>query len=160
MALSSRDPVDNTIMDALSAGSADNWEALEVAAHSLAGENTFATWFGGSLVEAASGESGGVRQMPYPVYSEPVQEVLRCLGALGLMVPFDWVNWELLPRYRDHPSELESAPVSDSVRVLIAVRRSERFVDGSLEGALTSGLIQTAVARLIRWYTEERTESR
>jgi hypothetical protein len=39
--------------------------------------------------------------------------------------------------------------------MLVAVQRSERFVDGSIEGALESGLIQTALARLLRWYTEE-----
>jgi hypothetical protein len=40
--------------------------------------------------------------------------------------------------------------------MLTSILRSERFSDGSIEGALESGLLQTAVARLRRWYEEER----
>jgi hypothetical protein len=46
--------------------------------------------------------------LPYPFYSEPVQEVIKCLGVLGVMVPFDWAHWGDPPRYRDHSDELGS----------------------------------------------------
>jgi hypothetical protein len=150
-------PAEAEIMAALRAGRASDWDALKVAVGALAGETDFATWAGGEVVGTTmvEGEERPVHQMPYPVYSEPVQKLLGRLGALGLMVPFDWVHWEDLARYRDHPWQLETAPVSDAVRILVAVQRSERFVDGSLEGALESGLAQIAVARLLRWHDEE-----
>lgn len=145
------------ITAALQSGSAENWEGLRAAAEALSGETVFAAWAGGEVVRTTTvdGEERPVHQMPYRVYSEPVREVFRRVGALGLVVAFDWVHWEDLERYRDHPSELEAAPVSDAVRMLIAVQRAERFFDGSTEFALKTGLIQAALARLIHWYTEE-----
>ncbi|HEY5890261.1 MAG TPA: DUF6508 domain-containing protein [Acidimicrobiia bacterium] len=154
-------PAEIEITEALWAGRAEDWDALRAAAHVLAEEIVFAAWAGGEVVGTTTvdGEERPVNQMPYAVYSEPVRNVLECLGALGLFVAFDWVHWEGLLRYRDNPSELETAPVSDAVRILVAVQRSERFVDGSIEGALESGLIQTALARIIDWFTEERLAS-
>lgn len=154
-------PAETEITEALRAGSADDWDALRAAVDALAEETVFAAWVGGQVVGTTTvdGEERPVFQMPYPAYSEPVQKVMERVGALGLIVPFDWVHWEGVPRYRDHPSELEAAPVSDAVRMLVAVQRSERFGDGSIEGALESGLIQTALARIIRWYTEEVSSS-
>lgn len=145
------------ITEALRSGSAEDWDALRAAAEALLGETEFAVWAGGDVVRTMTvrGEERPVTHMPYPVYAETVLTVFERLGALGLVVPFDWVHWEDLPRYRDHPSALETAPVSDAVRILVAIQRSERFTDGSIEGALEKGLVQAALARLIRWYTEE-----
>ena len=123
----------------------------------LAVETTFATWSGGDVIGPSPvGDDGqAVWQMPYPVYSRSVEEVRGCLGRLGLVVPFDWMSWEGLHRYREDPAALLSAPVGDAVRMLTAIQRSERFTDGSIEGALDSGLFQTALARLRRWYEKD-----
>jgi len=146
------------ITEALVAGRAEDWEALRTAVDALADETTFATWAGGEVVGTTTvdGEERPVREMPYPMYTEPVRTVLERYRALGLMVSFDWVRWEDLPRYRDHPLQLETAPVADAVRMLTSVQRSERFFDGSIEGALESGMIQIALARILRWHDEER----
>lgn len=150
-------PAGAEIIEALQTAPAEAWKALKAASEALAGLTEFATWAGGEVVATSTidGEERPVRQMPYPVYSETVLNLFDRLAALGLMVPFDWMHWDDLARYRDHPSELETAPVGDAVRILVAVRRSERFVEGSIEGALESGLVQTALARLIRWHAEQ-----
>ncbi len=148
--------IDAEIITALRRGRPEAWAALWEAVDELDGETTFATWAGGEAVRTTmvDGEEQPVYQMPYPLYSEPVQRVLACLGGVGLIVPFDWMGWKDLPRYRDHPSDLATAPVTDAVRILIAIQRSERFVDGSIEGALESKLMQTAFARIRRWCEE------
>jgi hypothetical protein len=71
------------------------------------------------------------------------------------VVPFAWPDWPDLPRYRD-PAELGSAPAADAVRVITAVVRGERFVDGNVDAALRSGVLQAALARLRRWQSEGR----
>ena len=45
---------------------------------------------------------------------------------------------------------MDDAPVEDAVRMATAVLRSERFSDGSIEGALRDGTLQAAVRRVLR----------
>ncbi len=67
------------------------------------------------------------------------------------------MNWEGLGRYTADPAALATAPVTDAVRTLTAIQRAERFGHGNIEGALKSGLMQTALARLRRWDENKRT---
>ena len=55
--------------------------------------------------------------------------------------------------------QLNLSPYISTVRLLTAIQRSERFAEGSIEGALTSGLMQAALTRLRRWYDDERTST-
>lgn len=148
--------IEAKIAEALARGRDDDWKALWDAVDALAAETTFAAWTGGDIVGTTTvdGEERPVYQMPYPVYSDSVERVRERLGVLGLMVPFDWMNWVGVPRYVENPAALATAPVGDAVRLLTAIQRAERFGDGNIEGALKSGLMQTALARLRRWYDE------
>ena len=136
---------DASILAALDQARDEDWQALWDAVDALTPETSFATWSGGS--------DG---QLPYPMYTQPVEELRERIGRLGIVVPFDWMKWDGVRRYKDDPAALQSAPVADAVRLVIAILRSERFTDGSIEGALQSGLMQTALARLRRWHEEDR----
>jgi hypothetical protein len=150
--------IDARIGAALARSRDEDWQALWDAVEVLDEETTFATWAGGDVVGTTivDGVERPVHQMPYPVYAESVEEVRARLGGLGLMVPFDWMNWDGVDRYTRDPGALTTAPVSDSVRILTAIQRAERFGDGNIEGALESGVMQTALARLRRWCVENR----
>lgn len=144
-------------IDAILARADDKaWAALWEAFETLGGETTFATWAGGNVVAATNvnGENRPVHAMPYPVYADSVERVRDALGRLGLFVPFDWTHWEGLVRYRDDPASLATAPVADAVRTLTAIQRSERFSEGSIQGALERGVLQAAVTRLRRWHAD------
>jgi hypothetical protein len=151
--------IDAAIAVALAAGRDDDWLALWEAVDALAEETTFATWAGGDVIDTMTidGEERAVIQMPYPRYTEPVGRVGAQLGALGLFVPFDWPGWDGVRRYQDDPAALADAPVGDAVRLLVAIHRSERFCDGGIDGALRSGVMQAALARLRDRYLHERT---
>ncbi len=125
----------------------------------MAEEDTFATWAGGDVVGTTviEGQERPVIQMSYPVYAESVSRLRDRLRDLRLGVAFDWSGWDGLNRYLEDHAALAVAPVGDAVRVLIGIERSERFIDGNIETALTSGLMQAALARLRRWYDVERT---
>lgn len=152
--------VDAAIMAALASGRDEDWVALWDAVDALAEETTFLRWAGGDVVGATviDGEERTVRQASYPVYAEPVTRVGELLSALGLFVPFDWPGWDGVRRYRDDPGAVAEAPVVDAVRLLTAIHRSERFSDGSIGGALSSGVMQAALARLRRWHDEDTAE--
>ncbi len=94
--------------------------------------------------------------MPYLVYCDEVKMVERLLYDADLIVPFDWPGWEARFWYGQHVADLNSAPVSDAVRVLTAVMRQERFVDGTIGVAIESGLLPAAFARIRRWCGENR----
>lgn len=146
------DEIEAVLTQARDQGWLDLWDALDALAH----ETTFATWAGGEVVETTivDGEARPVRQMPYPVYSESVERVLRGLRVLKLSVPFDWMRWDGMRRYDENPAALADAEVGDAVRVLTAIQRAERFGDGTIEAALKSGLMQAALARLRRWHDD------
>lgn len=62
-----------------------------------------------------------------------------------------------LERGASEPRQLTGfAPVADAVLLLTAFQRAERFGDGNIEGAITSGLIQAALARVRRRHDAER----
>ena len=61
-----------------------------------------------------------------------------------------WPQWAGIERYRAGTG-MDSAPVEDAVRMVTAVIRSERFGDGSIEGALRDGTLQAAVRRTLTW---------
>lgn len=146
------------IAAALARGDDADWVALWDAVDDLAEETTFARWAGGEVIRTTivDGEERPVLQMPYPVYADSVQRVRRQLTALQLTVVFDWPRWEGARRYREDRAALADAPVGDALRLLTAIQRSERFGDGNIEGALTNGVMQAALARLRHWYDTER----
>src|SRR3954471_20377799 len=150
--------VDANISAALARTVDQDWTALWDAVDALSTETTFASWTQSDVVGTTivDGEERPVHRVPYPIYAESVELVRRRLGALGLFVPFDWMSWDGVQRYRDDPSSLAPAPVGDAVRLLTAIQRAERFGDGNIEGALESGVMQAALARLRRWYDDER----
>lgn len=145
--------IGQAITAALADGRQEDWDALWHAVDALAGETTFASWSGGHSV--GSEDRSVMMQMPFPGYVASVNAIGDRLGALGLIVGFDWPNWDGMRRYQADPDALDAAPVGDAVRLLTGIQRGERFCDGNIEGALTSGVMQAALGRLRRWYDEQ-----
>src|SRR4051794_17570635 len=115
--------VDAKITEALGLPAESQWAALWDAVDALDDETTFATWTGGDVVGTTivDGEERPLHAVPYPIYTESVEQVRAALGALGLFVPFDWMSWDGLHRYRDQPTLLTDAPVTDAIRLLTAI---------------------------------------
>jgi hypothetical protein len=76
----------------------------------------------------------------------PVGEAWRAaVGAGGWVIPgFDWRSWMETPEgrsLRDDPDAVAGATPEQLERLLTAIVRSDRFVEGSIEGAFQSGLL-------------------
>ena len=69
----------------------------------------------------------------------------------GGIVVFGWMDWEGVARYRT-PDAVHDAPIADMPRLVTAIVRSERFSEGSIEGAVQSGLVAAIVERLRGWH--------
>jgi hypothetical protein len=140
---------DIAFLAALDAVTGAHWAELWAAVDALEGETTFATWAGGEVVDTivVDGVDKPVTHVPYPIYTEAVDRLRSALGACGFIVPFDWMTWDGIARYRGGAG-LADAPVADAARLIVAILRSERFGDGNIEGALRSGTLQAAIARL------------
>lgn len=146
-------PEDDAAMaDALARVTAAQWSDLWEALDAVVAETTHATWAGGQVVDTVlvDGVEKPVTQVPYPVYSDAVERLRSLVGQLGLIVPYDWMDWDGIHRYRGGTS-MADAPATDAVRMLTAIIRSERFGDGNIEGALEDGTFQAALARLRTW---------
>ena len=140
---------ETTITAAVADVSARHWDDLWVAVDAVTAEEPHVTWAGGDTVDTVTvdGVERPVIQMPYPVYSEPMDGLLQLIDKLGLVVPFNWTEWDGLERYRAGDG-LADAPVADAVRMITAIMRSERFCDGAIDGAWQDGTLPAALARL------------
>src|SRR5688572_25813143 len=94
---------DGPFLAAIAAVPADRWSELWAALDAVDGGAEYAQWAGGQVVGtvAIDGVDRPMRQMPYPQYSEAVERLRGAIGACGLIVPFDWMGWAGIERYRD-----------------------------------------------------------
>lgn len=68
----------------------------------------------------------------------------------GWITPFDWMSWAATPEGRallDHPEAVASASADDLRKLLTLYIRSERFGEGTLANAFTSGMLTAIVRR-------------
>jgi hypothetical protein len=74
-----------------------------------------------------------------------VHEYLSSGARAGwVVVGFDWMTWlqtEEGAALRDRPEALASASPDELAKLLTAIIRSDRFVEGSIVGAFESGLL-------------------
>ena len=148
---------DTEIEQRLGAASDKRWEDLWGALDALVLEPEKGRWAGGEAVETivVDGVEKPVIQMPYVIYSGAVFDVIAKVGGLGASEPFDWQAWDGLNRYPNGRG-LEEAPVAESVRMVTAIVRADRFGEGTLLASLEDGTFMAAVDRLRCWYEEQR----
>ena len=75
-------------------------------------------------------------------------------GAVGrggwVIAGFDWRTWLETPEgtaMRERPEAVADASIEQLARLLTAIVRSDRFVEGSIEGAFESGLLARIARR-------------
>jgi hypothetical protein len=148
---------DGAIEDRLRAASANRWRDLWDAIDRLVVEREKGQWAGGETVGTVVVDAveKPVIQMPYVLYSAVVLDVIAKVGQLGASQPFDWQAWDGLNRYPDGQG-LDEAPVGESIRMVTAIVRADRFSEGTLLHSLESGTFMAAIDRLRRWFDEER----
>jgi hypothetical protein len=136
--------VDAAIRESLGATTPEAWAELATALAAVEGlaEDGYSTWTGTSTGD------DGVLTLGWPEYAPEVERLRAAVGAAGLVVPYAWPDWSGIERHRGGRG-LEEAPVEDAVRMVTAVVRSERFADGSIDGALRDGTLQAALRRVL-----------
>ncbi len=87
----------------------------------------------------------GVQQLPWFEFGPAADAFRAAVGSGGwMMMGFDWGTWLQTPEgqaLRDDPDALAAATPDQLAMLLTAVIRSDRFVEGSIEGAYESGLL-------------------
>jgi hypothetical protein len=92
----------------------------------------------------------GVSSLGYFTFGPAGEAFLAAVRGGGWVIPgFDWRAWlegDEGQALRDRADALDSAGVEQLARLLTAIVRSDRFVEGSIAGAFESGLL-TRIAR-------------
>lgn len=127
-----------------------DWQLLKGALERVQTAESFGHWVPSVRLADASW------QMPYAVLSSDVEELMRTWGALGLYIPFEWPAWAAGRALARDPGELEVATPAEAAMLIVAVVRSNRFIEGELLESFENGLIQRAVRRVL---SAERGES-
>lgn len=141
---------DDEVMAGVRAATPAQWEALWAAVDRLLEEPWSVTWVSPEV------RPDGVIVMGWPEYPQAMITTLAALSQVGAVTPaFDWPAW-LRSRPDPKGEGLRTGPAADAVRFITSVVRSERFCDGSLDGAMRDGSLPDALARLRRWYRDER----
>ncbi len=151
---------DSEIEHRLRAAAAERWHDLWAAVDALAGEPEKGRWAGGETVRTivVNRVEKPVVQMPYVIYSSVVLDVIAKVGGLGANEPFDWPAWDGLSRYPEGRG-LDGAPVAESIRMVTAIVRADRFSEGTLLSSLDRGTFMAAIDRIRNWYDQERSRS-
>ena len=134
---------DEEIERRLRAAPEERWHAFWDAAAAVDAEAEHGRW------------EGPKGHMPYVIYTDAVDRWIACLYGLGASEAFDWLAWDGLSRYWGGQG-LDEAHVAEAVRLVMAVRRADRFGEGTLLNAFDSGTMAAVAGRLRRWYDEER----
>lgn len=104
----------------------------------------FGHWEGGSR------DTDGVLQMPWFAFGPTGDAFIAAVGRGGWIIAgFDWMTWLQTDEgqaLRDRPGVVETATPDQLARLLTAIVRSDRFVEGSIVGAFESGLL-TRIAK-------------
>ena len=85
----------------------------------------------------------------YFVFGPAAVAFQQAVGRGGWVVPFDWRSWLETDEgraFRERPETVAGATPDQLQKLLTAIVRSDRFVEGSIEGAFESGLL-TGIAR-------------
>ena len=127
-----------------------DWEALWAAVDELLQEREWVRWV------APTEQPDGSIVVGWPDYSPAMNATISALGRVGAVTPaFDWPAWR--QSWNDPGGiGLQTGPAADAVRYLTSVVRGERFGDGTLDAAMRDGSFPIALARLRRWYDDER----
>ena len=127
------DLTDEAIESSLGAVPTASWTKLWEAVDALADEQEHARWAGGDPIDSTvvDGIERPVFQLPYVIYSDTMNRVVRQLYEVGLVIPFRWAAWDGLRRYRAGHG-LDRGPVADAVRTFTAIIRAERFCEGAI----------------------------
>ena len=93
----------------------------------------------------------GVRSLGWFTFG-PTAEAWRAAVDAGRWVRpgFDWGAWLATPggqALRDDPTAMTTATADDLARLLTAIVRSDRFSEGSINGAFESGLLARIARR-------------
>src|SRR5688500_17843882 len=118
MAVDVHDPSDHDIELILQRATVQQWDSLWAAVDAVEREAEHLTWGGGQQVDTTlvDGVERPVFQMPYAVYSEATEQLLRAIGGVGAIVPFNWPDWHGVKTYRGG-NGMDGAPVADAVRM-------------------------------------------
>ena len=142
-------PPTDPVTAAIDAVSNEQWQAISAAIRSLDQlQGPATTWKAAGPTEAVvDGEVSEVLQFAYPDYAEDVWSVISALSDARLFADFDWYRW-----MADQDPNMFEVPLADpatAMRFLTAVVRGERFSDGTIELALTSGRFMEALHVLV-----------
>lgn len=95
-------------------------------------------------------DEAGVLHLGWFELSEDAERFTGDLGRLGWVRPFPWMDWLETPRGTElaaSPDAIAEATAEELANLLTAIVRSERFGDGSIEGAHRTGLFLAAARR-------------
>ncbi len=94
--------------------------------------------------EDAGGEKDekGMIQMPYLIESEIVNKFREVIDAMGIIISFNWPAWDEGREIAGNKRfDFDSIDIPTKCKLITAIIRNDRFCEGALVSAFSSGLI-------------------
>lgn len=98
----------------------------------------------------AETDADGVIHMGWYDYSPQALRFMAEVGSAGFVQPFDWMAWASTPAVQAliaDPTRVGKVDAEDLRRLLTAIIRGDRFVEGNVAGAFESGLLLAITRR-------------
>jgi hypothetical protein len=108
-------------------------------------------------------DADGVTHMPWYDYSPEARRFMAEVVGAGWVQPFDWMAWASGPAGQAliaEPERVATVGADDLQRLLTAIIRGDRFIEGNVVGAYESGMLLAIALRAQVLITPEDRASR
>ena len=136
----------NEWTDVLKSLNDDDWLEIEKLNSKI--QSHTGSW--GEMEGGEKDESGAI-QMPYASPDPLVSEFSKTWYEKGLVIPFDWGNWQEGRDWyaRTDESKYDSLDSETALKLLTAVIRNDRFNEGALMRAFESGDFPKIISKFV-----------
>ena len=111
-----------------------DWQPLLELIPDIEKTESFGEWAGGTSKDGQS------RQFPHFVQAPVISRFLEIANDMPILIVFNWMGWsEGREMINDKNFDFDSVDVPTKCKVISAIVRSERFAEGSLAEAFSSG---------------------
>lgn len=122
--------------DKINAFTHQDWQPLLALIPKIENTSTFGEWLGGNK------DGEGVIQFPYCAPVPIVSQFLEIVYAIPIIINFDWGAWDEGRKIAsDENFDFDSTDLLTKCKLITAIVRNDRFCEGALVSAFTSGLI-------------------
>lgn len=127
---------EDNYIERINSYSESDWKPMFDLIPSIENTEEFGKWSGGEK------DKDGVFSMPYMDLNKTVDEFLKLVYNIPIIISYDWSSWDEGRRIAgDAYFDFDTIDIPEKCKIITAIVRNDRYCEGALVSAFESGLI-------------------